>query len=233
MVIVMIRRLWVSPKVSCLIQQRLGILANSSSLSFASAKCFRYKYVILLWLQAKPFHWKHFFLLFILCSQTSTQLFGNCPLLSYSSLRIFFDVESGKSDWGHSLQWAWRRAETQKMDKLEKQEWELELRFISWAVNWSKWEQDGSRKQDLKTTVANYIGCVGCLTVQDWDGKPTHLCSCWRKGSLFSVSQLFWLDDNIKLLGLLFTSLLGFLYVEPKNSDQFPKSYFAHSLKSN
>ena len=144
---------------------------------------------------------KTFFLLFILCSQTSTQLFGNCLLLFYSSLWIFFDVESGKSDWGHSLQWAWRRAETQKMDKLEKQEWELELRFISWAVNWSKWEQAGSRKQDLKATVANSIGCVGCLTVQDWDGEPTHLCCCWRKGSLFSISQLFWLGDNIKLLG--------------------------------
>ena len=136
-VISRIRRLWGSPKVSHFIQQQLGILSNSSSLSFASTKRFRYKSVISLWLQAKPFHWKQFFFIFflffftvkfILCSQTSTQLFGNCLLLSYSSLWVFFHAESGRSDWGHSLQWAWRRAETQKMNKLEKQEWELELR---------------------------------------------------------------------------------------------------------
>lgn len=29
--------------------------------SFSSVKCFRYKFVILLWLQAKSFHWKTFY----------------------------------------------------------------------------------------------------------------------------------------------------------------------------
>lgn len=65
-VIFRIRRLWVPPKVSHFIQQQLGILSNSSSLSFASAKCFRYKSVISLWLQAKPFHWKQIFFFFFL-----------------------------------------------------------------------------------------------------------------------------------------------------------------------
>lgn len=123
-------------------------------LFFSSEKCFRYKTMILLWLHAKSFHWKAFY------SWASTHKpvpnYLGDTFCSFTVPKwVFSHAESGKSDWGSRLQWAWGRADSQKMEK-PNQKWASVSNQTGTAFKFL----GGSKQWHLRGTVTTALGVL-------------------------------------------------------------------------